>query len=67
MALNIPESLEDFDANWLTQALVASGATSSVVTDVVAERIAIGEGFLGELARLHLTYETDKGLSLIHI
>ena len=60
MALSIPESLNDFDAEWLTRALIASGVTSSVVADVATERIAIGEGFLGELARLHLTYETDE-------
>lgn len=60
MALSIPESLNDFDAEWLSQALTASGVTSSVVADVATERIAIGEGFLGELARLHLTYETDE-------
>ena len=47
MALSIPGSLDDFDADWLTQALYASGVTSSVVADVVAERIAIGECFLG--------------------
>ena len=62
MALNIPDALEDFDADWVSQALKTSGASSSMVSNVVAERIAIGEGFLGELARLHLTYsDTGEG------
>ena len=59
MALNIPETLEDFDAGWLTEALKDSGITQSTVTNVASERIAIGEGFLGELARLHLTFDTE--------
>ncbi len=59
MALNIPETLDDFDADWVSQALHSSGVTSSTVTNVATERIAIGEGFLGELARLHLTYAVE--------
>ena len=60
MSLTIPETLEEFDTSWVSEALKLSGATSSTVSKVVAERIAIGEGFLGELARLHITYN-DSG------
>lgn len=57
MALSIPRTLNEFNADWVSQALLASGVSSSNVTKVVAERIAVGEGFLGELARLHLTFD----------
>jgi len=49
----IPSSLDQIDAAFLSDALGTS------VTGVEAERIAVGEGFLGELARLTLTYGSD--------
>jgi len=61
MSLDIPATIDAFDAAWLDQALTQCGAASSAVTGVRSERIAIGEGFLGELARLHLTYAEPSG------
>lgn len=46
----IPTSLDQIDATFL------SGALGKQVASVEQQRIAIGEGFLGELARLTLTY-----------
>lgn len=56
MELEIPTSLEHFTSDWLTTALTHADKDYGPVTLVHAERIAVGEGFLGELARLHLTY-----------
>lgn len=46
----IPSTLADIDADFLSEVLARP------VADVSGERIAVGEGFLGELARLTLTY-----------
>ena len=51
----LPRTPADITPTWLSQALRDAGA--SEVTDVVAETIAVGEGFAGNLARLELTYE----------
>lgn len=59
MSLPIPTTLDAFDAAWLTSALGTAGVATAEVTEVTAERIAVGEGFLGELARLHLTYAVE--------
>jgi hypothetical protein len=56
MSLQIPTTMTAFDASWLTEALDHAGVATAAVTAVDAEPIAVGEGFLGELARLHLTY-----------
>ncbi|MEG3585699.1 MAG: hypothetical protein VX353_00225, partial [Actinomycetota bacterium] len=56
MAINIPTTLDDFTADWLTQVFSAEEMNYAPVISVNAERIAVGEGFLGELARLHLSY-----------
>jgi hypothetical protein len=45
---DVPRCLADFDADFLSEVLGVS------VDAVESERIAVGEGFLGELARLHL-------------
>ena len=56
MALNIPNSLDEFTADWVTRAFAAKEENYAPVIEVNSERIAVGEGFLGELARLHLSY-----------
>ena len=45
----------------MTDALRSSGFDEVTVSSVSAERIAIGEGFLGELARLTLDYSAGTG------
>ena len=57
MDFEIPISLDDFTAQWLTTAFEHDGRGHGPVTEVRAERIAVGEGFLGELARLYLSYD----------
>ncbi|MEC8767535.1 MAG: phosphotransferase, partial [Actinomycetota bacterium] len=57
MDFEIPISLDDFTAQWLTTAFEHNGRGHGPVTEVRAERIAVGEGFLGELARLYLSYD----------
>jgi hypothetical protein len=48
--MGVPTTIAEIDAGFLSEVLDAS------VASVEAERIAVGEGFLGELARLTLTY-----------
>ena len=66
MELEIPTSLEHFTSDWLTIALTHADKDYGPVSSVHAERIAVGEGFLGELARLHLTFGAgDEGPSTL--
>ena len=57
----IPTTLADISPAMMTDALRANGFADAAVGSVEVERIAVGEGFLGELARLHLTYDTGDG------
>ncbi len=56
----IPLSSAEIDAAWLNEALSPEIRDGGTVTAVSAEIIGEGVGFLGELARLTLTY-TDAG------
>ena len=56
MDLNIPSTLDDFTIDWLNEAFLVSGNNYGPIVSLVSERIAVGEGFLGELARLHIEY-----------
>ena len=56
MDLNITSTLDDFTIDWLNEAFLVSGNNYGPVVSLVSERIAVGEGFLGELARLHIDY-----------
>lgn len=59
MELPIPNSIAEITSGWLTEALRVGGAINSAsVTGFECERIAVGVGFLGELARFRLTYDT---------
>jgi hypothetical protein len=49
--VNVPATLDQIDARFLSEAL------GQPVVGVSSERIAVGQGFLGELARLTLTYD----------
>lgn len=63
MALPTPTTLDGFTNEWLTQALRASGAldTDTSVTGSQQQILGEGEGFMGVLARLTLTYEGGTG------
>ncbi len=52
-AMAIPSSLDQIDAAFLSEVL------SQPIRTATAERIAVGTGFLGELARITLDYEGD--------
>ncbi len=58
---HVPTSLDQITAEVMTDALRSSGFDEVTVSSVSAERIAIGEGFLGELARLTLDYSAGTG------
>ena len=60
--LKIPTTVEDLTSQWLTSALreggvLAGGSVSAVRHEMLGE----GAGFIGQLARLQLTYAGDAG------
>jgi hypothetical protein len=56
--IKIARSPEELTPEWLTAALRESGVIHDAsVTGVRAETIGVGAGFLGQLARLHLSYD----------
>lgn len=59
MAIPVPASLDALDAPTMTAALVEGGALAprGRVTTVTQQPFAAGQGFLGDLARLALTYD----------
>ena len=57
---SIPTTLADITPTMMTEGLRANGFDVEVGS-IESERIAVGEGFLGELARLHLTYASGAG------
>ena len=62
MDLPIPEQLDDLTPSWLTSALRASGdLDDGEVVTVVREPLGEGEGFLGDIARLRLSYRNGDG------
>ena len=63
MALSIPEQLDDLTPAWITSALRESGVLTPATTVTSSERqiLGEGEGFLGDIARLTLSYEGGEG------
>ena len=63
MTLPIPERLDDLTPAWLTDALRESGelAADASVTSVEREMLGEGAGFLGDIARLSLSYTGGEG------
>lgn len=59
MRTHIPQSREEFTAEWFTSAI--GPKYDGVVSDVSIERIGEGVGFLGELHRCHLTWNRQVG------
>jgi hypothetical protein len=58
MTTEIPQSMSQMTPSWFTQALapITGGAT---ITDVAIEPLSEGVGFIGEVAKLELTYAGD--------
>lgn len=63
MSLTIPERLDDLTPEWLTAALRESGELAPTAVVISAEQhiLGEGEGFLGDIARLTLSYEGGEG------
>ncbi len=54
----LPAKPEDITPAWLTETLRQAGVIdASVVTDIIAEPMAVGVGFGGSLARLTVSYD----------
>ena len=59
--LQIPHSAERLTSQWLTEALASTGViTSSTVTSFNSERLGLGQGFVGQIVRLGLTYDSGE-------
>lgn len=58
-SLALPKSIDDLDADWLQQAM-GTHLGGSRIDGFSAEVIGIGEGFMGQLARITLNY-ADAG------
>ena len=63
MSLSIPEQLDDLTPEWLTAALRESGelTASTTVTSAEQQILGEGEGFLGDIVRLTLSYDGGEG------
>ncbi len=55
----IPQRAEELTAAWFTEVL----ATGATVAEVRCEEIGVGVGFMGEVHRCHLTWESVAGAS----
>ena len=66
MTVRIPRKFTDIEPAWLTSRLREAGALrTSAVTGIAIEPIGAGAGFLGQVARLRLTYDRpDEGVPL---
>ena len=59
--LNVPNGLKEITPAWLTEALQSTGASGvACVTRVSAETISEGKGFMNQLFRLSLEYDSDS-------
>lgn len=56
--LEIPRTLEEITAAWLTQALAEGGLPDARVARVEPRTIGAGQGFMGQLSQLAITYES---------
>jgi hypothetical protein len=60
-ALAIPRKISDITPDWLSDALRSSGALGTArVIEIAPVALGEGEGFIGQLARLHLRYDVDE-------
>lgn len=61
-SIGIPRSPTELTAQWLTDALRAGGAIrESSVASIEQEIVGAGSGFIGQLARVKLTYDRAEG------
>lgn len=60
--LEVPTSTHKIDAQWLSLALKQNGLLKGDIASLRLETIGEGVGLMGELARLHLTYEEAEEL-----
>lgn len=60
---SIPVSPDELTPDWLTDALRVSGALASDrrVSAARFETLGVGAGFIGQLVRVHVTYDGDAG------
>ena len=58
--MNIPASVTDIDAQWLTTALQRGGHLNGQVVDFEVEPVGVGVGLMSQLARFRITYEGDQ-------
>jgi len=57
----IPTRIDELTADWLTESLRSSGVLDAArVTHVKAEALGDGEGFMGEIYRLHLVLDSPE-------
>ncbi len=61
MTVHVPTNLENFTPEWFTQVLGTSGTIENTsVTAIEGERIGDGQGFVGQVFRFELTYQTYR-------
>ena len=59
--LTIPAGPDEVTSEWLTQALHSTAAIARArVASYKWERIGLGQGFVGQLTRFNLEYETAE-------
>ncbi len=61
-SVSVPASTHSITAEWLTEALQSRGKLNGNVADVRLQPIGEGVGLMGELGRLHMTFEGDESL-----
>lgn len=61
--VRMPSRLSDLTAEWFSTALAECGALQAphAVTGIEVQQLGEGEGFLGELGRVHLSYSGGNG------
>ena len=60
--LKIPYSVEHVTSQWLTDALASTGVIKgATVTSFESERLVVGQGFVGQITRLKLRYDSHEG------
>ena len=60
--VNVVASTSDITADWITAALKENNLLQSGIAEFQLKPIGQGVGLMGELGRLHLTYERDEDL-----
>jgi len=63
LEVGLPKTVEDVDAEWMTNVLRTSGAIDSdtTVASLRTEPFQVGVGLMGQLARISLTYHGGDG------